>query len=212
MNQILKWFEDFRLIAVIRSSSADDAEEMIKAASAGGFRLFEISMQTPHALKLLEHHSKQPDFFFGAGLVTDGEMAQRAINAGARFLSTPYTDKDVINVAKNNEGFVIQGAFTLNEAVNATQLGADMVRIYPAYAAGGPPYLKSLRAALPSLKLAAAGGVDLATAPEYLKYCIAVFLNKALFARPLVRYDNWNQLTERARLFTQKVEASKVAK
>ena len=212
MDQVLKWFEDLRLIAIIRSSSADDAEEMIKAASAGGFRIFEISMQTPQAPKLLELHSKQSEFLFGAGFVTDGEMAQRAINAGAKFLSTPYTDKDVITVAKNNGNFVIQGVFTLNEAVTAAQLGADMIQIYPASAAGGSRYLKSLRGALPSLKLAAGGGVDLETAPEYLKYCIAVFLNKALFAKPLVRSDNWNELTERARLFTQKLEASKIAK
>ncbi len=84
--ETLKWFEEYKLIAVVRSGSAEDAEEMIKAATIGGFHLFEISMQTPQAVRLIETYSKKEGFLFGAGSVTDGEMAQRAINAGAKFL------------------------------------------------------------------------------------------------------------------------------
>lgn len=212
MDPALKWFEEHRLVAVIRSSSPDDAEEMIKAASAGGLRLFDISMQTPQSVRLLETYSKREDLLVGAGMVTDGEIAQRAINAGARFLSSPYTEKDVISVAKNNDIFVIQGAATLTEAVAAYQTGADVVVIYPSSAFGGPSYIRALKTSLPFLKLAASGGVDLENAFEYLKYCVAVFLDSALFTRPLVRSDNWNEMTERARQFSQKLEPPKVAK
>lgn len=212
MEETLKWFEGERFVAVIRSSSPEDAEEMIKAATAGGFKIFEISMQTPQAVRLFETHSKQEGFLFGAGSVTDGEIAQRAINAGAKFLASYYTDRDVISVAKNNDNFVIQGVFTPTEAVNAYQFGADLVKVYHAGVAGGPEYMKALRGNFPFLKLAAEGGVASENAFEYLKYCNSVFLRKALFDRPLVRTNNWAEITERARQFTQKLEAMKVPK
>jgi len=210
--ETLKWFEEYKLIAVVRSGSAEDAEEMIKAATIGGFHLFEISMQTPQAVRLIETYSKKEGFLFGAGSVTDGEMAQRAINAGAKFLSSHYTDRDVINVAKNNDSFVIQGAVTSTEAVTAHQSGADLIKIYHAGLAGGPDFVKSLRGPLPFLKLVASGGVTLENAFEYLRYTLAVTLGKGLFDKALVRANNWTEITERARQFIQKLESLKVSK
>ena len=54
MDQTLKWFEDYKFVVVIRTSSADDAEAMIKAAISGGIRIFEISMHTAQATRLIE--------------------------------------------------------------------------------------------------------------------------------------------------------------
>lgn len=212
MEQIQKWFEENKIIAVIRSSSPEDAESMIKAAMDGGVHLFEISMQTSQALRIIESFSKKDTLLFGAGSVNDGEMAQRAINSGAKFLSSDYTDKDVINVAKHNDVFVIQGATTPTEAVNAHQLGADLIKIYPAALAGGPNYLRTLRASFPFIKFAAAGGVAFEDAFEYLKNCVAVSLGKAIFDKSLVRANSWSEIAERAKQFTRKLDSLKVSK
>ncbi len=212
MSVKLKLIEENKLIAVIRSSSADDAEEMIKAALAGGFRIFEVSMQTPQATRIIEAYAKKDGVLVGAS-VTDGEMAQRAIKAGAEFVSTPYTDREVISVAKHNGCFVIQGALTPTEIVNAYQLGADLVMVNPIASSGGPQYLKSLRNALPSqTKLIVAGGVNLDSVFDYLKDSVAVCVKQSLFERPLVRTDNWQQITERARQFSEKLETIKVSR
>ncbi|MFZ5801824.1 MAG: bifunctional 4-hydroxy-2-oxoglutarate aldolase/2-dehydro-3-deoxy-phosphogluconate aldolase [Candidatus Omnitrophota bacterium] len=212
MDSLLKSFEDFKLAAVIRSSSPEDAENMIKAAMDGGFRLFEISMLSNQPFRLLEAQAKKEGCVFGASGVTNGEVAQRAINAGARFISSSFTDRDVITVAKHNDTFVIQGALTPTEALNAYQLGADMIRVYPVNLIGGPGYLKLLRSTLPSLKFMAAGGVTLDNAFVYLKDCVAVSVGKALFDRTLLRSDNWAEITDRARQLTQKLDALRVPK
>ena len=211
-SQKLKFFEDYKFIATIRCGSAEDAEAMIKAASNGGVRIFEISVFTPQVSRLIENFSRKDNFLFGAGGITDGEMAQRVLSAGAAFISSYYTDHDVISVAKNNDSFVIQGALTATEAVSAYQRGADMVSIYPADFAGGPDYIRSIRGPLPFLKLIADGGVTLDNAFEYLKSCVAVNVSKALFDRSLIRSDNWSEITERAKLLTQKLEALRVTK
>ncbi|MBN1687786.1 MAG: bifunctional 4-hydroxy-2-oxoglutarate aldolase/2-dehydro-3-deoxy-phosphogluconate aldolase [Candidatus Omnitrophica bacterium] len=211
-QNFLKWFEDYKFVAVIRSSSAEDAEEMIKAASAGGFKIFEISIQTPQAMRILESHSKEAECLFGAGMIADGEMAQRAINAGAKFLSNQYTDRDIISVAKHNDCFVIQGASTPTEAITAYRMGADLIKIYHAAFVGGPEYLRSLKANIPFIKLMASGGISMENAFEYLKYCSAVCLRSSVFDKPLVRSDKWGEITDRARQFTQKLEPLKVPK
>ena len=212
MQDLVKWFEENKLIAVVRSGSNEDAEKMIKAAMSGGFKIFEISMQTPQALKIFETYAKKEDVLFGAGAVHDGEIAQRAINAGAKFLSCNYLDRDVISVAKNNDSFVIQGAMTPTEAVSAFQVGADLIKIFPAKHVGGPAFIKSIRRSLPFLKVVAEGDVSMDDAFDYLRYCVAASLEKAIFDKGLVRSDNWAEITERAKQFTQKIEAPNIAK
>lgn len=212
MDPLLKWFDDAKVIAVIRASSAEDAEEMIRAASEAGIRIFEISMQTPQAIRLLETYTKKEGLLVGAGTVIDGEMAYRAIKAGAKFLSSPYSDRDILNVAKNNDVFVIQGAFTPTEAVNAHQMGADLIQIYHAGFAGGPNAMQALKGPFPFLKLVAAGGVKVEDACEYLKSCVAVAIRSDIFEKALVRSNNWTEIKERARLLVQKLEATRVTK
>ncbi|MBI2166855.1 MAG: bifunctional 4-hydroxy-2-oxoglutarate aldolase/2-dehydro-3-deoxy-phosphogluconate aldolase [Candidatus Omnitrophica bacterium] len=209
---VLKFFEENKFVAVIRTGSNEDAEELTKAVTSAGIKIVEITMTIPQAGRLIENWSKQEGLLVGAGTVTDGEMAQRAINAGARFLASHYTDRDVISVGKNNNAFLIQGAVTPTEAVNAWQLGADLVRVYPAEFLGGPAYLRALRGPLPFVKFMAGGEIPAENVFDYLKYCCAVTITKAVYDKALVRAHHWAEITERVRQITQKLEALKVPK
>ena len=211
-DETLKFFEENKFLAVIRATSAEDGEEMLKAVSNAGIKILEITMTVPQSARLIESWSKKEGLLEGAGTVTDGEMAHRAINAGAEFRTSHYTDRDVVNVAKNNNVFLIQGAVTPTEAVNAWQLGVDMVSVYPAEFFGGPGYIRSLKGPLPFIKFLAAGAITQENAFEYLKYACAVALNHAFFDRALIRSNNWAAIEERTRLLTQKLESLKVAK
>ncbi|OGW82634.1 MAG: hypothetical protein A2Z83_07180 [Omnitrophica bacterium GWA2_52_8] len=185
---------------------------MLNAAAEGGLSLFQISMVNPQAIKLIESTAKRDGIIVGAGNVTDGEMAQRAINAGAKFVASPYTDSELIRVAKNNDCFVIQGAFTATEVAEAFKLGADLVTLWPVAFAGGVDYVKLLRNNLPFVRLIAQGGVTFENAFEYLKHCTAVSLRSALFERGLIRSDNWAEITARAKQFAQRLDGLKVSK
>jgi len=180
MDETLKFFEENKFIAVIRTSSNEDAEELLKAVTEGGIKIIEITMTVPQATRLIENWSKREGLLVGAGTVTDGEMAQRAINAGARFVTSHYTDRDVISVAKNNNVFLIQGAVTPTETVDAWQLGVDLVKIYPVHSYGGPRYVKALKGPLPFIKFMASGDITLENAFEYLKYACARFPQSGL--------------------------------
>ena len=64
---------------------------------------------------------------------------------------------------------MLPGALTPTEVVTAWRLGADLVKVFPANALGGPSYIKSLKAPLPQIGLVPTGGVNLQTAKEFLK-------------------------------------------
>ena len=212
MDETRKFFEENKFVAVIRTGSNEDAEEILKAVTAGGIRIVEITVTIPQATRLIENWSKQEGLLVGAGTVTDGEMAQRAINAGAKFLSSHYTDRDVISVGKNNNVFLIQGAVTATEAVNAWQQGVDLIKVYPAEAFGGPRYLRSLKGPLPFLKFMASGEITIENAFDYLKYACAVAIHQPVFDKALIRAHNWQEITDRCRQLTQKLETLKVSK
>lgn len=212
MDETLKFFEENKLVAVVRTTSAEDAEAMLSAVTSNGIKIIEITMTVPQATRVIENWSKKEGILVGAGTVTDGEMAQRAINAGARFLVSHYTDRDVITVGKNNNALLIQGAVTPTEAVNAWQMGVDLVSIYPVEFFGGPGYIRSLKGPLPFVKFIAAGAITLENAFDYLKYACAVSLNHAFFDQGLIRSNNWTEIGERTRQLTQKLEALKVSK
>lgn len=212
MDETLKFFEENKFVAVIRTSSNEDAEELLKAVTEGGIKIMEITMAVPQATRLIENWSKKEGLLVGAGTVTDGEMAQRAINAGAKFLASHYTDREVISVGKNNGTFLIQGAVTPSEAVNAWQHGVDLVNIYPAQFFGGPAYLKSIKGPLPFIKLMASGDITLENAFDYLRYACAVALSHPFLDKSLIRSNNWAGITEQARQLTQKLESLKVSK
>ncbi len=212
MDETRKFFEENKFVAVIRTGSNEDAEEVLKAVTAGGVKIVEITVTIPQATRLIESWSKQEGLIVGAGTVTDGEMAQRAINAGAKFVSSPYTDRDVISVAKNNDVFLIQGAVTATEAVNAWQQGVDLIKVYPAEAFGGPCYIRSLKGPLPFLKFMASGEITLENAFDYLKYACAVTIHQPVLDKALIRAHNWQEITDRCRQLTQKLETLKVSK
>lgn len=212
MDETLKFFEENKFVGVVRTSSNEDAEEVLRAVTEGGIKIVEITMTVPQATRLIENWSKKEGLLIGAGTVTDGEMAQRALNAGAKFLASHYTDREVISVGKNNGTFLIQGAVTSTEAVNAWQLGADLIKVYPVEAFGGPRYLRSMKGPLPFLKLMASGEITLENAFDYLKYACAVAIHQPVIDKALIRSHHWQEITERVRQLTQKLESLKVPK
>ncbi len=214
MNQdTFKQIDDNKLLAFIRTSVPEDSEALIGVLLDGGIRLFEVSVNIPHSYRLIENLAKKEGVLVGAASVVDGEIAQRAINAGAKFVASPYTDKDVIYVCKNNETLVIQSALTPTEVMDAVRLGVDIVEVYPADLFGGPAYIKALKGPLPSPKLIPSGGITPENALEYLKLGVtALVLSDGILEKSLIRADSWDTIRDRAKQLVEKVESLKAVK
>lgn len=213
MIDALKFVEEQKIIAVIRASEYGDAEAIANAVLEGGIKILEITPQVPQSFKLIETFSKREDVLVGFGSVIDGEQAHRGITSGAGYISTHYTDRNIFTVCRNNDVPAIQGAATVTEIMEAYQLGADLIKIYPANFLGEAPYLQRLKRSFPFLKLIPAGGVNLDNFMDYIKAgTVACVVGRSLSDKSLIRNHQWAEITERANQFTQKLDSLKVTR
>lgn len=151
-----------RIIPALRLADAAVAERAFDALLAAGFDAIEISMTTPGAVGLIERIAERvdADMLVGAGAVLDLDAARRSIDAGARFIVTPYVVPGIARMAHTANCSVLAGGFTPGEVLAAHREGADIVNVFPA-ATGGPGHLRALHAVFPDLLLCASGGISL---------------------------------------------------
>ena len=207
MSDVLSRLKTERVVAVLRASSADELMEVTHALREGGIRCLEFTMTTPGALEMIRRVSRElgDDVLLGAGTVLDGETAQAALKAGARFIVTPVLKMAVIEAARREGAPVMPGAFTPSEVLAAWEAGADVVKVFPASRLG-PAYLKDLHGPFPDIPLMPTGGVGIDDAAAYLKAgAVAVGVGGNLTRRG--EGETTAHLTERAHRLVENIRS-----
>lgn len=196
------------VIAIMRAPSAAQLLEAARAILKGGISVIEVTMTTPHALKVIEEATSQfgESVLFGAGSVLDQETARSAILAGAQFVVCPTLNIKTIEMCKRYSIPVIPGAYTPTEILTAWEAGADIVKVFPA-SIGGPDYIKALKAPLPQVRLAAVGGVNIQNTADFFRSGVDVVgIGGELVNPQLLKAGNFEEISQRARNFCLEVE------
>ena len=168
--EILDRIRALGLIPIVRTASADEARRAADAILAAGVDVLEITLTVPGALGVIEDLARRhAALILGAGTVLDAGEARAAIAAGARFVVSPGTDPATVALCRPQGVAVFPGALTPTEVIAAWRAGADMVKIFPANAVGGASYLKALKGPLPHVELIPTGGVNAATAADFIR-------------------------------------------
>jgi 2-dehydro-3-deoxyphosphogluconate aldolase/(4S)-4-hydroxy-2-oxoglutarate aldolase len=203
--QVLERIRSTGLIPVIRARSADEAAQAVDAIQAGGVSVLEITMTVPGAVELIREVARRAtDALVGAGTVLDPETATSCIEAGARFVVSPALNLDTIATCREAGIAVIPGALSPTEVVTAWNAGADLVKVFPAGAVGGPSYIKALKAPLPQIDLVPTGGVNLKTAGDFIRAgAAALGVGSDLVDLAALRRGEASALSERARQFVE---------
>lgn len=203
-TEILRQISDVGIIPVIRADSMEMARRAVAAIRKGGVSIIEIALTVPNALRIIEELCGQaePDTIIGAGTVLDAETARKCLKAGAQFILSPSLDVPTIEFCKAEEIAIMPGALTPTEVVAAWSAGADLVKIFPAGAVGGPSYIRALKAPLPQIKMVPTGGVSLKTAADFLEAgAEALGVGADLVDMGLLREGQDARITERAQQF-----------
>jgi 2-dehydro-3-deoxyphosphogluconate aldolase/(4S)-4-hydroxy-2-oxoglutarate aldolase len=202
------------IVAVVRTPSYELVAPVCEALVAGGVLALEVTMTVPDALRALrEVNAKLGDqILLGAGTILNTAQCTAAIDAGAQYVISPITKLELIAAAHAREKPVMLGAYTPTEAQLAHESGADFIKIFPADKLG-PGYVKNLRAPLPHLRIVPTGGVDLQTAPEFLKAgCAALGVGSSLISAEILKTKNWAELTRLAGEFVRVVRETRAAR
>ena len=169
-EQILQQIKRVGLVPVLRAPSAEIAVAAAKAIEKGGVPVVEVTMTVPGAIDVIREMVKSSEgrVLVGAGTVLDPETARACMLVGAQFVVSPSLNVRTIEVCRRYGVPVIPGALTPTEVVTAWEEGADVVKVFPCSAVGGPKYLAALKGPLPQIDLIPTGGVSLATAADFL--------------------------------------------
>ncbi|HID95612.1 MAG TPA: bifunctional 4-hydroxy-2-oxoglutarate aldolase/2-dehydro-3-deoxy-phosphogluconate aldolase [Candidatus Latescibacteria bacterium] len=208
----LKAMVDCGIVPVIRARSADEAMKVVDAIMAGGVNSIEITMTVPGAIGVMERVARDmgDEVLLGAGTVLDAETARISILSGAEFIVSPGFNEALIRICKRYNKIAIPGAMTPTEILEAWELGADMVKVFPVSNLGGPDYIKAIKAPLPQIPLVPTGGVNLNNAGAFIKAGSAVLaVGSSLVDKRAVSEGRFEVLKEKAGQFVEEVKKAR---
>lgn len=195
--------QEVAILPSVRVNAPELAQFAAETVYAAGISVVEITMTVPLALKVVNDLAKRfPDLAIGTGTVLDEETARRAIDAGARFLTSPGFVPEVVAYANKADVVVFPGALTPTEVIAAWKAGSDFVKIYPSAPMGGVQYIKALKVPLPQIPLIVSGGVNQLIALDYIVAgAAAIGVGGELLPIEALTFRQENRIHELARRF-----------
>lgn len=203
-SDVLSTIEDTAIVAMLRLPSADDALEMAEVLIEAGIPCLQIPMTVPGATEVIAELTQTygARALIGGGTVLNPAAAEACIEAGAQFIISPVVDLSTISCCNEAGIVVVAGALTPTEVSTAWSVGADMVRIYPCGALGGPEYIQFLRAPFPQVRFLPAGGISLQTAAQFMNAgAAAVEVDKDLVDLDALHAGRTQDIAVNARLY-----------
>jgi 2-dehydro-3-deoxyphosphogluconate aldolase/(4S)-4-hydroxy-2-oxoglutarate aldolase len=209
-ESILSRIQQERLVAIVRADNPNEALRITEAILAGGLTAIEISFTMPNTHELLAELAKKnssDQLLLGAGTVLDPETARIAILSGAQYIISPYLNVATVKLCLSYQVPCIPGAMTVKETMDCLEVGADMVKIFPAELFG-PKIIKAIRGPLPYAPLVPTGGVTVDNLEEWFQAgALAVGVGGTITAG--AKTGNYQAITEIARRFKNKIDKLK---
>lgn len=191
-----------RVVAVIRTDSAELAADVGRALLRGGVGAAEITYTVPDAAEAIRTLAPEWPGAVGAGTVLTAAQGGEALEAGAGFLVSPVLVPELAPMCREAGALTVLGGLTPTEIMAAVHAQADLVKVFPISAMGGPSYVKAVLEPLPRLSLMVSGGVTREQIPEYLGLGVrSIALGGALMPKALVEARDWRGLEAHARAF-----------
>lgn len=157
------------VIPVVVIDDLDHAVPIARALVAGGLPVIELTLRTPVALDAIERIANEvPEIYLGAGTIVDPGQAKQAAAVGAQFLVSPGCTRTILNAMTDTGLPHLPGVATVSEIMTVLEAGYTELKFFPAEAAGGAPYLKSVSSPIAAARFCPTGGISTANAAQYL--------------------------------------------
>ena len=137
--------------------------KLLEAAYEGGIRVIEMvnrGKEAPAIFPVLRKLADQmPGLSLGIGTIYHPWEAELFIEMGAEFIVAPVMNPKLGEYCSNANLPWIPGCGTVSEVFFAQELGAELVKIYPANVLT-PEFVKAVHAVLPKVEIIPTGGVE----------------------------------------------------
>lgn len=197
INSVKKAIGEKKLIACVRSDSQDKVSLIVDALKAGGISCLELTMTVPDPFNQLKTIARMhPDLLIGMGTVLSAENARKAVECGASFIVSPVLSGEVLRYCSEAGVLSIPGIMTPTEMFAAMKAGAEIVKLFPASAAG-PKFIREIRGPFPDAKIIPSGGVTVENAAEWLEAGAYALVMGNSVVSP-AKENNYEEITLRA--------------
>ncbi len=179
--------------------------EVLKACYEGGIRVFELTNRGDFAHEifgeLVKYATKKlPGMILGIGSVVDSGTTALYIQLGANFIVSPVLKEDMAIVCNRRKILWIPGCGSLSEISKAEELGAEIVKVFPAMQVGGPDFIKNIKAPCPWTSIMPTGGVE----PEeenlrkwFNAGAVCVGMGSKLLPKDLIKEKKYDEISRK---------------
>ena len=205
---------DNPLLAVLRGVAPEKAEPLVRAVMAGGVRFFEVALNSAHAMEEIAHLRATFDgqALIGAGTATTVELAQAAVRAGAQFLLSPSTDRNVLAYCEKNHIPLLPGALTPTDISTCLRYGFSTIKLFPADAMP-KGYIKSLKSPFDGTEYVAMGGVNASNIAAFFREgYLGVGLGGSLLPTGALQNNDWAACTAHVAAMVGSIGSAKAGK
>lgn len=212
-RSIFSWelFDKIPVIGIIRNLTVADINFVLPIYKQAGFTTIEITLNTPEALSVISSLALEykGELNVGAGTVFTLDDLAAAITAGANFIVTPIFKAEVVKKCVSMEVPIFPGAFSPTEIYEAWELGASMVKLYPASVVGSD-YVSAVLAPLNKVKLMPTGGIHLSNMLAFMKAgATSLGIGSELFDKKIIQKRDSEAMLNHFTLFAQQMQLSK---
>ncbi|MHB8062165.1 MAG: bifunctional 4-hydroxy-2-oxoglutarate aldolase/2-dehydro-3-deoxy-phosphogluconate aldolase [Ruminiclostridium sp.] len=167
-------FRKISLVGIVPVVKIDDVEKAVPLAKAlyeGGIPVAEITFRTEQAQTAIARITEAlPEMLVGAGTILTAEQADRALEAGAKFIVSPGLNPKVVEHCIKIGIPIIPGCSSPSDIEQAIEFGLEVVKFFPAEASGGIKMLRALAGPYGNISFMPTGGIDASNINEYLSF------------------------------------------
>lgn len=201
MNEILDRLGETAIVPVVLLEDAKDAIPLAQALCDGGLPCAEVTFRTEAAEEGIRIMTEQfPQMLVGAGTVLTTEQADKAMAAGAKFIVSPGLNPRVVKHCVDKGITMLPGTATPSDVERAMEFGLEVVKFFPAEAAGGLAMIKAMAAPYVNMKFMPTGGINERNLRNYLDFPKVLACGGSWMVRgELIREGKFDEIRELTR-------------
>ncbi len=153
------------IVPVFYHPDIEVCKNIVRACYDGGMRVFEFTNRGDFAHEVFTELVRfsireMPGMIIGAGSIIDPITAALYIQNGANFIVSPVLNEDMARICNRRKILWCPGCGSASEISKAEELGAEVIKIFPAKEIGGPAFVKNIKGPMPWSNIMPTGGVD----------------------------------------------------
>ncbi len=202
--EVFQAMKETGVVPVFFNADIEVSKAVLKSCYDGGIRVFEFVNRGDFAHEVFGELNKYalknlPGMILGAGSIVDEATTALYIQLGSNFIVSPLLNENMARICNRRKIMWSPGCGTISEINKAQELGAEVVKMFPASEVGGPSFVKAVKAPMPWTDIMPTGGVD--TSKANLKQWFdagvtCVGMGSALFPKDIMANKDWNALTQ----------------